>query len=34
VVGEFNHWNGLQHPMQAIGSSGIWELFLIILNLN
>ena len=28
VVGEFNHWNGLQHPMQAIGSSGIWELFL------
>ena len=28
VVGEFNHWNGLQNPMQAIGSSGIWELFL------
>ncbi|MBC8257475.1 MAG: 1,4-alpha-glucan branching protein GlgB [SAR324 cluster bacterium] len=27
VVGDFNHWNGRKHPMQILGSSGIWELF-------
>ena len=27
VVGSFNFWNGLCHPMRALGSSGIWELF-------
>ena len=27
VVGSFNNWNGLRHPMRALGSSGIWELF-------
>ena len=27
VVGNFNLWNGLCHPMRALGSSGIWELF-------
>ena len=28
VVGDFNHWNGLRHPMRVLGSSGIWELFI------
>ncbi|SIS73593.1 1,4-alpha-glucan branching protein GlgB [Phaeovulum vinaykumarii] len=28
VVGEFNHWNGLTHPMRARGATGVWEIFL------
>lgn len=28
VVGDFNHWNGLRHPMRVHGSSGVWELFI------
>lgn len=28
IVGDFNHWNGLYHPMRMLGSSGIWELFI------
>ncbi|MCL2844173.1 MAG: 1,4-alpha-glucan branching protein GlgB [Chitinivibrionia bacterium] len=28
VVGEFNMWDGRQHPMRPVGSSGVWELFL------
>ena len=28
VVGDFNAWNGCQHPMQNRGSTGIWELFI------
>ncbi len=28
VVGSFNGWNGRQHPMQRVGSCGIWELFI------
>ncbi len=28
VVGDFNHWNGLQHPMRPRESCGIWELFI------
>ena len=28
VVGDFNQWDGRRHPMQAMGSSGVWELFL------
>ncbi|HEY4093882.1 MAG TPA: 1,4-alpha-glucan branching protein GlgB [Baekduia sp.] len=28
VVGEFNLWNGRLNPMRALGSSGIWEIFL------
>ena len=28
VVGDFNRWDGRLHPMRAIGSSGVWELFL------
>ncbi len=27
VVGGFNHWDGLCHPMRRLGSSGLWELF-------
>ena len=27
VVGDFNSWDGLLHPMRTLGSSGIWELF-------
>jgi 1,4-alpha-glucan branching enzyme len=28
VVGDFNSWDGRLHAMRAMGSSGIWELFL------
>ena len=28
VVGDFNGWNGLRHPMRAAGGSGVWELFI------
>ncbi|MCC5993190.1 MAG: 1,4-alpha-glucan branching protein GlgB [Rhodobacteraceae bacterium] len=28
VIGEFNHWNGLHHPMQRLAGSGLWELFI------
>lgn len=28
LVGDHNHWNGAHHPMRALGSSGIWELFI------
>jgi 1,4-alpha-glucan branching enzyme len=28
VVGEFNRWNGLQHPMRRRGRTGVWEIFL------
>lgn len=27
VVGDFNDWDGRQHPMRVRGSSGLWELF-------
>ncbi len=27
VIGDFNAWNGCQHPMQNRGNAGIWELF-------
>ena len=27
VVGDFNGWHGLRHPMRSRGSSGVWELF-------
>jgi len=26
-VGDFNSWDGRLHPMRAMGSTGIWELF-------
>ncbi|MBX3325863.1 MAG: 1,4-alpha-glucan branching protein GlgB [Nitrospira sp.] len=28
VVGDFNHWNGLLHPMASRGATGVWELFI------
>jgi len=27
VIGDFNGWNPTVHPMQTLGRSGIWELF-------
>lgn len=28
VVGDFNDWHGLRHPMRVRGNSGVWELFI------
>ena len=28
VVGDFNGWHGLRHPMRNRGVSGVWELFI------
>ncbi len=28
VVGNFNSWDGRTHPMRALGSTGLWEIFL------
>ena len=28
VVGDFNAWNGCQHPMHNRSSTGVWELFI------
>jgi 1,4-alpha-glucan branching enzyme len=28
VVGNFNEWNGVNHSMRQLGSSGVWELFI------
>lgn len=28
VIGDFNAWHGLRHPMRNRGSSGVWELFI------
>ncbi|WP_051451608.1 1,4-alpha-glucan branching protein GlgB [Actinospica robiniae] len=27
LIGDFNYWDGLAHPMRTLGSSGVWELF-------
>ena len=27
VVGDFNFWDGVGHPMRSLGSSGVWEIF-------
>lgn len=32
VVGDFNHWHGLRHPLCCRGDTGIWELFIPDLN--
>jgi 1,4-alpha-glucan branching enzyme len=28
VVGNFNGWDGKQHPMRPLGDSGVWETFI------
>ncbi|MCF2826236.1 MULTISPECIES: 1,4-alpha-glucan branching protein GlgB [unclassified Pseudoalteromonas] len=28
VIGEFNHWQAVQHPMRLHPASGVWELFI------
>ncbi len=28
VIGDFNGWNGLCHPMASRGPTGLWELFM------
>ena len=28
VLGDFNGWHGLRHPMRSRGGSGVWELFI------
>jgi 1,4-alpha-glucan branching enzyme len=28
IVGNFNEWNGENHQMRPLGSSGVWELFI------
>ncbi|MGB5519619.1 MAG: 1,4-alpha-glucan branching enzyme, partial [Gammaproteobacteria bacterium] len=28
VIGDFNGWDGLRHPMRSRGESGVWELFI------
>jgi 1,4-alpha-glucan branching enzyme len=28
VVGNFNHWDGRQHPLRVRGATGVWEIFL------
>lgn len=28
VIGDFNHWDGVGHPMRSLGATGIWELFI------
>jgi 1,4-alpha-glucan branching enzyme len=28
IVGDFNYWDGKAHLMRALGSSGVWELFI------
>ena len=27
VVGDFNGWDRISHPMRRLGESGVWELF-------
>ncbi len=27
VIGDFNGWSALHHPMRPLGASGVWELF-------
>ena len=27
VTGDFDGWTGWAHPMRALGSTGVWELF-------
>lgn len=34
VVGSFNNWDGRMHSMRALGSSGVWEIFIPHLTTN
>jgi 1,4-alpha-glucan branching enzyme len=27
VIGDFNYWDGMAHPMRSLGGSGVWEIF-------
>ncbi len=27
LIGDFNHWDGDEAPLRALGSTGVWELF-------
>ena len=27
IVGDFNRWDGVAHPMRSLGSTGVWELY-------
>jgi 1,4-alpha-glucan branching enzyme len=27
LIGEFNHWSGIDAPLRTLGSTGVWELF-------
>jgi len=27
IKSDFNHWDGREHPMRQLGTSGVWELF-------
>ncbi|MGL5827622.1 MAG: 1,4-alpha-glucan branching protein GlgB [Nocardioides sp.] len=27
IKGDFNHWDGREHPMRQLGVSGVWEIF-------
>ena len=27
IKGDFNNWDGREHPMRQLGASGVWELF-------
>lgn len=28
LIGDFNNWDGLAHPMRGIGDTGVWEIFM------
>ncbi|MEW6982410.1 1,4-alpha-glucan branching protein GlgB [Colwelliaceae bacterium 6471] len=28
VIGDFNHWDGRQHPLQNLNNSGYWNIFI------
>ena len=34
VVGDFNNWHGLRHPMRAMQRSGVWEVFIPALSIG
>ena len=27
LIGEFNHWSGIDAPLRTLGATGVWELF-------